>query len=349
MKVKGIWLTNTASDLFQSPDNINLAILVIAETGFNVIFPVVWNKGYTLYPSEIMSQNFGNNFKIDPLYGKNNRNPLQEIITAAKKVNLKVIPWFEYGFTYSHTSVNHVNKYLLESRLKEKNWLAYDWNGNILVKNGFQWLNAFNSQVQNFILDLLLEVVKNYEVDGIQGDDRLPAFPGEGVYNSTDTLAKLWNKILPDFFLQQKANLLTNFWRQVHQEVKKINPNLIISIAPNPDPFALREYLQDWKTWLNYNLVDVIHPQLYARSYSKYQSLCQANLTKINQKDQDKFFPGVLLKIGNFRLSKDDLWSIIKYNRNQGIKGEVFFFWEGLKDNDFELAKFLQSQQYYKV
>ncbi len=350
MIIKGIWLTNTASDLFQSPDNINLAMQVIAETGFNVIFPVVWNKGYTLYPSQVMSKNFGSNFKIDPLYSKANRNPLQEIITAAKKVNLKVIPWFEYGFAYSHISVNHVNKYLLESRLKDKNWLAYDPNGKILVKNGFQWLNAFNSQVQNFILDLLLEVVKNYEVDGIQGDDRLPAFPIEGVHNQQDILSQLGNKIgLSHFFLQQKANLLTNFWKQVHQEIKKINPNLIISVAPNPAPFALREYLQDWKTWLNLNLVDAIHPQLYARSFSKYQSLCQANFTKINEKDHHKFVPGVLLKISNFRLSKDDLWSIIKYNRNQGIKGEVFFFWEGLKDNDFELAKFLQSQQYEKI
>ena len=30
----------------------------------------------------------------------------------------------------------------------------------------------------------ILEVVKNYDIDGIQGDDRLPAMPAEGGYDA---------------------------------------------------------------------------------------------------------------------------------------------------------------------
>ena len=34
-----------------------------------------------------------------------------------------------------------------------------------------------------FLLELIEEVVTNYDIDGIQGDDRLPAMPSEGGYD----------------------------------------------------------------------------------------------------------------------------------------------------------------------
>ena len=39
------------------------------------------------------------------------------------------------------------------------------------MKNGFDWLNAFDPEVQNFMISLFKEVVTNYEIDGVQGDD----------------------------------------------------------------------------------------------------------------------------------------------------------------------------------
>lgn len=344
-KIRGVWLTNVASNVLDSQENINQAVQVLAETGFNTVFPVVWNKGYTLFKSEVMAKNFGNKYTIDPKYQANNRDLLKEIIEAAKKVNIQVIPWFEYGFAYSHISIVNVNKQLLESKLKNKKWIAYDSEEKVLVKNGFQWLNALDNQVQNFMLSLILEVVKNYEVDGIQGDDRLPAFPKEGILQK-NWATKFINKIEPKFSLQNKANILTNYLQKIYDEVKNIDQNLIVSMSPHPAKFGFREYLQDWKTWLDKNIVDTIHPQLYARSFSKYKLLCQENFTVLNKGDHLKFAPGVLLKIGDYRLNQEDLWSIIKYHRDLGIEGEVFFFWEGLKDNDYELAKFLQKQKY---
>ncbi|MFB2772297.1 WG repeat-containing protein [Pelatocladus sp. BLCC-F211] len=39
----------------------------------------------------------------------------------------------------------------------------------------------------------------------------------------------------------------------------------------------------------------------------------------------------------------------IQYNRDRGIKGEVLFFYEGLRENNDELAKALQSGAYAKT
>ncbi|RQH24258.1 hypothetical protein D5R40_29875 [Okeania hirsuta] len=43
---------------------------------------------------------------------------------------------------------------------------------------------CLRSEVQKFVLALLKEVVVKYEVDGIQGDDRLPALPSMAGYEA---------------------------------------------------------------------------------------------------------------------------------------------------------------------
>ena len=44
------------------------------------------------------------------------------------------------------------------------------------------------------------------------------------------------------------------------------------------------------------------------------------------------YTPGVLLKSGTYLPSDQFLTEMIQANRNEGLKGEVFFFYEGVKD-----------------
>jgi uncharacterized lipoprotein YddW (UPF0748 family) len=98
IETRGVWLTTTGSQVLKSRELIAEAMDFLAQTGFNVVFPVVWTKGLTLYPSKVMQQTFG--VKIDPLFA--DRDPLAEVIAEARRVGLKVIPWFEYGFASSY-------------------------------------------------------------------------------------------------------------------------------------------------------------------------------------------------------------------------------------------------------
>ncbi|WP_267255615.1 hypothetical protein [Nostoc sphaeroides] len=41
MEIRGIWITTTASEVLNSRKNIAEAMNFLAETGFNVVFPVV--------------------------------------------------------------------------------------------------------------------------------------------------------------------------------------------------------------------------------------------------------------------------------------------------------------------
>jgi uncharacterized lipoprotein YddW (UPF0748 family) len=134
---------------------------------------------------------------------------------------------------------------------------------------------------------------------------------------------------------------------RLYQEVKAVNPNLVVSMAPNIYDWGLKEYLQDLPTWLNRGLVDLVHPQIYRRDFQTYKSVVNKNVVQQFPTAQlRKFAPGALMKLGSYRISPEYLLQAIEYNRACGIPGEAFFFYEGLRDNDNELARLLRDGPY---
>lgn len=345
LSMRGVWITNTDSQVLNSQQNIASAMDLLAETGFNVVFPVVWTKGFTLYPSQVMHSLFG--VEIDPRY--TDRDPLAEVISQARRVGIKVIPWFEYGFASSY----NLNGGMILA--KKPDWAARDRNGNLLKKNGFEWMNALDSPVQDFLLSLVLEVVTKYDLDGIQGDDRLPALPCEGGYDGK-TVERYHREFYQNpppnpkdqQWLAWRANILTDFLARLYQQVKAVNSNLLVSMAPSIYDWGLKEYLQDSKTWLDRGIVDIIHPQIYRRDFESYKREVD-KLVAQHTPYLSKLAPGILIKIGSYRISTDHLLQAIAYNRSCGIQGEVFFFYEGLREDNNALARVLQSHPHSTV
>lgn len=328
--VRGVWLTNVDSEVLNSKENIIEAVNLLDQLGFNTIFVVVWNKAMTTYPSKIMKEFTG--VEIDTLF--TGRDPLKELIQEAHKKNIKVIAWFEFGFSSSYQ--------LNGGPIIEKNpeWAAKDINGNLVTKNGFEWMNGFHPDVQNFMLSLIMEVVQNYDVDGIQGDDRLPAMPSESGYDAyTVNLYKTEHDgINPPLFhkdydwIKWRSNLLTEFMRRIHNSVKTFNKNIIVSMAPSIYPWSKEEYLQDWPTWIQKGYVDLVCPQVYRYNIEDYRSALELIVEdQINKDNLKKFYPGVLLKVGDYYPDEEFLKQMIDANRKNGIDGEVFFFYEGIK------------------
>lgn len=344
MEIRGVWITNTDSRVMNSRQSIAEAMAFLATTGFNVVFPVVWNSGVTLYPSQVMRQMFG--IEIDPTY--QGRDPLAELISEAQRVGLAVIPWFEYGFASSYG--RNGGRIIAQ----KPHWAARDRAGNLLSKNQFEWLNAFDPEVQNFLSSLILEVAKNYDIAGIQGDDRLPALPSEGGYDA-QTIARFRQQFNQDpppdhkepQWLQWRADILTGFLQRLYRDLIAINPNLLISMAPSPYAWGLQEYLQDMQSWVDCGLVDLVHPQLYRRDFASYkQQIDRLVKEQFTAAPLLQLVPGMLLKIGSYRISPDHLQQAIAYNRAQGLPGEVFFFYEGLRENNNELATVLRTGPY---
>lgn len=328
--VRGVWLTNVDSDVLTSREKIEEAVNFLSDLGFNTIAVVTWNKALTLYRSEVMKKMFG--IEIDPLYG--NRDPLQELIEIAHSKNMKVIAWFEFGFSSSY---NADGGPILQAF---PHWKSQDNTGKLVKKNGFEWMNGFHPEVQDFMLSLIAEVVQNYEVDGIQGDDRLPAMPVEAGYDeyTKELFKKQHNGMEPptDFrdsaWVQWRADRMTDFMERIYTTVKGIKKDMLISMAPSIFPWARDEYLQDWPTWIAKGYVEQIVPQLYRYKFDDYKKLLDEIISsQIPNEEIQKFIPGILLKVGSYYADEQMIREIIALNRKYGITSEYYFFYEGLK------------------
>jgi uncharacterized lipoprotein YddW (UPF0748 family) len=331
--VRGVWLTNVASDALYSKENIEAAVARCHEYGINTIFVVTWNKAMTMYRSQIMKELTG--YELDPALDPENsgRDPLQEVIDEARKYGIKVIAWFEFGFSSSYKENGGI---LLQHK---PHWASLDAQGRLTTKNGFEWMNALDREVQDFILSLVLEVVNNYDVDGIQGDDRLPAMPSEGGYNpevieayKRDNFGAAPPDYHKDFnWIQWRAEKLNEFMKRLYQEVKLADPDCIVSMSPSIFPWSKEEYLQDWPTWVNFGYVDMIVPQVYRRDIEAYSRTLEAQFRYVLPEKMYQFVPGLLIRVGDEQPSEEFFIQMIETNRSLGFDGEVHFFYEGLQ------------------
>jgi uncharacterized lipoprotein YddW (UPF0748 family) len=327
--VKGVWVTNVASTALDSREKIKETVEVCKKSGITDIYVVTWNRGRTLYQSKIMKNSF--NISIMERFG--DRDPLQEMIEEGHQAGLRVHAWFEFGFASSYGENGGA---ILK---KFPDWKAIDNKGNLVSKNGFEWMNAMNPEVQNFVKSLVLEVVQNYDVDGIQGDDRLPAMPSIGGYDPyTIALYKKEHQgnLPPNDYkdadwLTWRADKLTVFLGKLYAEVKAIKPKMMVSMAPSIHPWAKEEYLQDWPTWLAKGYCDYVIPQVYRKTIESYTNTLESQMNYLPDNQRSKFFSGVLLQVNGINPSPEFLKEMIETNRKMGIKGESFFFYEGLK------------------
>lgn len=340
--IKTAWLTNVGSEVLTSREKIKEAVQIAKAAGLTHICAVTWNKGYTQYKSETLKKYFG--VAIDPVYG--NRDPLQELIEEAHKENIKVIAWFEFGFSsnYGEGGAHILKKY--------PHWAARDREGKVLVENGFTWMNSFMPEVQEFISQLVLEVVKNYEVDGVQGDDRLPAAPVRGGYDDyTVNLYKQAHKgqsppndYNDTAWVNWRAKLLNTYGKKLYKDIKSIKPDVLVAHAPSIYPWSKEHYLQDWPTWLAEGYTDVVMPQVYRYNYDAYCKTLDALVLQVGSKNLGRVFPGMLTSLADGFLIREALLdSCVRYNRSKGINGEAFFYFEGLRRSpEFYRTKYRQ-------
>lgn len=355
-EVRGVWITNVASNVLHSKASIANAMDYLGKNGINVVFPVVWNKGVTQYWSPIMQTEF--NRPIEDFFQNQGRDPLAELIVEAHRNGIEVIPWFEFGFA---TSFSQDGGHIIA---KYPEWAAKNQAGQLVVKNGFDWMNGLHPGPQGFMLSLIDEVITNYDVDGIQGDDRLPAMPTEGGYDTwtveqykadhsgfsppTNTKDSDW--------LYWRSDRMVNFLGRMYRMVKEQDPNLIVSLSPSNYPFGFQEYLQETPLWLDSNYVDMLHPQLYpnTRNLISYQNLVHSAVGPIpnssggyvKRQYRDKLFPGMLIRVGNELVAPSIVDDMVAYNRQFNLKGEVYFFYEGMGAANQFLADTLGAGHY---
>ncbi|MBD2384897.1 glycoside hydrolase family 10 protein [Cylindrospermum sp. FACHB-282] len=338
-EIRGVWLTNVASGVLFVPWGINRALNQLSALNFNTVYPVVWNRGNTFYKSSVAKKVTGSEteFLLKLMHG--GKDFLSKLVKLAKIKKISVIPWFEYGLMTPPNST-------LAKRYPD--WLTIGQTDIISVQdipqeeinNGFPtqqaWLNPLHPQVQEFIQGLVVEVVSNYDVDGVQFDDHfgMPVQFGydrfsiqlyqqehEGKSPPTDPFNPEW--------MRWRADKLTDFMAQIYQAVKKVKPNAKISLSPNSQYFAYKYYLQDWETWVKKGLVDELILQVYREEQSNFIWELEKPAVKLAR----SLIPvGIGISAGTLRNPVDiaRIREQVQTVRDRHFNGISFFYWESL-------------------
>ncbi|MEE3715797.1 family 10 glycosylhydrolase [Tumidithrix elongata RA019] len=325
-EIRGVWLANADSDILQSRENLRKGLAQLKALGFNTIYPVVWQRGFTLYPSEVAKNTFGASISPDPHF--KDRDMLAELIEEAKPHGFRVIAWFEYGLmTPSNAMFTQTRSELLTE----------DRNGNkSLSDRNMCWLNPCQPEVREFISDLVAEVAQNYSIDGVQLDDHF-AMPVEMGYDSF-TL-ELFNQETggadplenPNSYLWKKWRMdkITDLLRKIFQSVKAKNADCILSISPNPLGFSQSKCLADWHIWEQEGLMEEMVLQVYRDDLSAF--IDELNKSEVrNTRDRIPTVIGILTGLKDSCVPFATIEAQISETRNRDFAGVSFFFFGSL-------------------
>ena len=281
-ELRGVWMTNIDSDVLFSRAKLEPALNKLADLNFNTVYPTVWNWGYTLFPSKVAERvtgykqglypdlaETGRQTRLEEAQG--NRDMLQEFIEIAHKRDLKVIPWFEFGFMAPADSA---------LAMRHPDWLTQKQDGSLTTAEGDHdrvWLNPFHPEVQSFILELVSEISTNYDIDGFQVDDHMGLPVAYGYDEYTVNLYKQEHDgqappIDPQDaeWTRWRADKITDVMGRVFKMLKTNRPQAVMSVSPNPHVFAYEFYLQDWDTWLKRGYVEELIIQLYRNDLGRF-------------------------------------------------------------------------------
>ena len=328
-ELRGVWLTNVDSDVLFEAGKTSDAIALLAQANFNTLYPTVWNWGYTLYPSRVSEAVTG--LALDPTEGLQQRDVLGEIVAAGHSKGMSVIPWFEFGFMSPADA---------ELAQRHPEWLTSRQDGSTVWLEGNVhervWLNPLRPEVQEFMTDLLVEIVSNYDIDGIQLDDHF-GYPSELGYD--DYTVKLYQdehdgKLPPEDYkdsewVRWRADKITAYVETLFHELKRHNPQAIISVSPNPQHFSLNSFLMDWYTWERKGFIEELVVQIYRDSNKSFiRELQQPEI--LAAKEHIPVAIGVLSGLKGRPILWHKINKQVRIAREHEFAGISFFFYESL-------------------
>lgn len=310
----------------------------LKSTGINTVVVQVRPKSDTFYRSTInpWSEYLTGTKGKDPGY-----DPLPFLIDEAHKRGMEFHAWFN---PYRATTANESLESLPTNHPARKN---QSW----VVKHGTSYYyNPGLPEVRKYIVDTVMEVVRNYNIDGVHFDDYF--YPGVSFADDAAYASYGQGKNKDDWRRENVNSLL----RDVKSSIKSTKPNVVFGVSPSgiwrnkssdptgSDTRGNESYVgtyADTRAWIRQGLVDYVVPQIYwpigldVADYSKLVSWWANEVkgTNVNlyigqgiyKQGEDKYYGQNIAK---------EIISQITLNRNYSeIKGSMYFSAKNITNN----------------
>ncbi|AAM85218.1 glycoside hydrolase family 10 protein [Yersinia pestis] len=336
--VRGVWLTTvlrldwpSLSSINASSDSIRISTQKkeltdtlddLVKNGVNTLFFQVKPDGSALYHSAILPWS-------DVLTGVTGKDPgydpLAFAVSEAHKRGLKIHAWLNpYRVsmdTRPETSAS------LERTLSSSPASVYalhkDW---IRTANGRFVLDPGLPEVRHWITNIVAELVKNYDIDGIQFDDYFYYETPSSRLDDDATYQK-YGQSFSDKANWRRNNTLLLI-KQVSSTVRSLKPEIEFGVSPAgvwrnqaDDPLGSETQAgspsydtayADTRLWVQDGLLDYIAPQLYwthSQKKVKYDTLATWWADTVRHSHTKLYIGVALYKVGQPSQAESD-WAL---------------------------------------
>ncbi|MDZ8186190.1 MAG: family 10 glycosylhydrolase [Nostoc sp. ChiSLP02] len=316
---------------------------------FNALIFQVRPEGDALYESQIEPWSAwltGTQGKApEPFY-----DPLAFAIAECHKRNIELHAWFNpYRASTSTNPAKTVRPHIAVTNPES----VYLWGSQ-------RWMDPGLKVVQDRAYNVIIDVLKRYDIDGVHLDDYFYPYPIE-------------NESFPDSktYAAYKAaggTLSLSDWRRdnvnkmvlrLSEGIKATKPQVKFGISPfgiyrpgqPPGITGLDAYNQlyaDSKKWLEQGWIDYIAPQLYWRTDQAPQSYSALLKwwTDINIKQRHVYAGNNLTEPSNKSRESEEIEKQVKISRSQASRlslGNIFFNLDILRQNSQGIADGLET------
>ena len=206
----------------------------------------------------------------------------------------------------------------------------------------YRFLNPGLPKVREYVVKIVMDIVRRYNVDGIHFDDYFYPYSEYGTFNDDATFSQYPNSFTDKAaWRKNNVNLLL---KMINDSIKVVKPWVKFGVSPSGNPSVNSTIYCDPAAWLKGNYtdstgasftgepyIDYIMPQLYWSGYGGYISVWS----------NPSFLNGRHLYIGQaaYRYGTKDMpanessWEIMTNRNNSMIRGGVYFSSKSLTNN----------------
>ena len=247
---------------------VEKSVQALYDLGINTIFLETIYNGYAIYPIEHACVTQWTRYEGFDV--------LQAYIDACHKRGMQLHCWMESFFVGMEDSGNGGPVVAAHP-----DWLLCDKQGNNwedTMYGKMYFLNPAKQECRDFLVDLFMDIVNNYDVDGMQLDYvRYPEKTELRDYGfDSETIAAFMVETgnpdptnhamgpVAEAFVQYKRDQVTKFVQQFVFSAKKAKPEITISFSVAPDfDYGESNYMQSVRLWMQMKYGQLLVPMCY--------------------------------------------------------------------------------------
>ncbi|USB34662.1 family 10 glycosylhydrolase [Paenibacillus sp. YPG26] len=326
----------------------------LQDTGINAVFVQVRPAADAIYPSKLVpwSQYLTGTPGKDPGY-----DPLAFLVEETHRRGMKFHAWFN---PFRASILTDVSKLPANST-------AVQHPDRIVKQGGKLYINPGIPEARQQIIDSIMEVVQNYNIDGVHLDDYFyPSAESTSDKFDDDSTYKTYNpaqiKTKGDW---RRANI-NGFVRDLGQSIHKVKPAVSFGISPfgvwrnkatdltgsdtKAGITAYDSMYADVRTWIRSEWIDYVAPQVYwsmSFTNARYDKLVDWWSQEVRGTDVQLYIGHAPYKLGSPEVGWQTAQEIINqlnYNKQSGeVKGSIFYSAKDLIKNPLGLLPLLKS------